>query len=150
MISKIINTTILILLAVTTVGVLAFAFLYLWPVKVADYNTPYKVHPKTVEAGDTIFYTADFCKYLNIPAAVTRSLVDGVVISLPESKINLDTGCKKTDIPVVIPLNSPPGVYHIDLTLVYKINFLKDVTYKLKTNEFTVTNPCLTKDQQCR
>lgn len=146
---NIFNYIILIFLGITTLGVLVFAFLYLWPTKIAEYHTPYQIHPTTVEAGNTIFYVADYCKYQPIPATVNRTIVDGTVVFLPTTQTNLEVGCKKTDIPILVPLNTPPGRYHIDITLVYKINFVRDVTYKIRTEEFTVTNPCLTKTQTC-
>jgi len=131
------------------IAVLAIAFCYVaylvfWPVKVADYNQPYKVRPNIVEAGQTLTYTTNYCKYIDVPPTVSRTLIDGTVIYFPTETTNLPTGCNKKDVQLVIPKNTPPGVYHIEITLTYKVNPLKEVTSRILTDEFRVTNVCLT------
>lgn len=134
---------VMISLLVVTLGLL------LWPIKVGDYHTPYKVTPQAIEAGQTVSYISDYCKYVPIKAEVTRTIVDGTVIFLPTATTNLPTGCHKVAVPVTVPINTPPGKYHIEITLVYKINFLREISVTLQTEDFIVTNPCLTKNKPC-
>lgn len=138
--SKVANYSVWVLLLI-----LAFViYLAYFPVKVADYNQPYKVRPNVIEAGQTLTYTADFCKYKNVQASVTRTLVDGTVIFFPIENTNLPIGCNKRDIPLVIPKNTPPGVYHLEISLVYRVNPLREITTRILTDEFRVLNVCLT------
>lgn len=140
---KYLDTLLLVLIGVITIGVVVIAAFLFWPIKVADYNTPYEVRPKVIEAGQTVYYTSNYCKYLPLQAEVNRSIVDGTVIFLPSVTTNLETGCHKIDIPVTIPLNTPPGNYHIHISIRYKVNFIREITAKIETKEFTVKNDCL-------
>ena len=129
--------------------ILLIVILYLafYPIRVMKPNVqPYKINQSKIEAGETIYFTADYCKFRPLPARVNRSIVDTTVLYLAETTTNLETGCKKVNSPVLIPLNTPPGIYYIQSTLSYRLNPLHEVHYRLITEKFEVTNKCLTEN----
>jgi len=138
--NKLSNFIILILLLILgTILYLAF-----WPTEVMQPNVqPYKINQSVIEAGQEIYFTADYCKFKPLPAKVSRSIIDTTIIFLAETTTNLDTGCKKVDTSVLIPLNTPPGIYYIQSTLTYRLNPLHEMNYRLVTEKFEVTNKCL-------
>ena len=145
MMNKVSNVAVLILSAILGI-ILYLAF---WPTQVMKPNIqPYKISQSVIEAGQVIYFTADYCKFKPLPARVNRSIIDTNIIFLAETVTNLDTGCKKANTFVLIPLNTPPGTYYIQSTLTYRLNPIHEVSYRLVTEKFEVTNKCLT-DKVC-
>ena len=141
-------SSLLVVIMIFLLGVVLF--LLLWPVRVAEFHTPYKMSAKTVEANNVISYTADYCKFLPFSASVNRTLVNESVLFLPETPTNLATGCHKISVPILIPANAPPGTYHLRIALTYKVNFLREQTYVIESEPFEVTNGCLTTPKECK
>jgi len=114
-----------------------------WPFRVLETRVqPYRILTPVVQAGQPVVYEADFCKYTDAPALVTRGLYgeNGSFISLPTVATNLPTGCHVVQsATTVVPITTTPGQYSVELTLTYHVNALRDITIKVKTATFTVT-----------
>ncbi len=114
-----------------------------WPFRVLEPQIqPYRILTPVVAPGQPVIYEANFCKFTNAPALVTRGLYgeNGSFVSLPTVATNLPSGCHLVQsATTVVPNTTPAGKYSVELTLTYHINALRDITVKVKTDTFTVT-----------
>lgn len=116
-----------------------------WPVQtleIKNFSSPglVTVASSTYQRGTPLGYVLDYCKYSNYPVKVTRTLVDGQIITLSNSSGYLPLGCHKTLVETaVIPDSVAPGLYYLDITVDYTINVFRTETVHYRTNEFTVT-----------
>jgi hypothetical protein len=115
-----------------------------WPVKtmvINNYSIPGMVATTalTFKRGEPISYKLDYCKYTTIPAIVTRTLIDGQIITLSNTNGYLPTGCHTTIVETsVIPDSIGPGTYYLDMVLRYPINPFRTEVVHYRTNEFEV------------
>lgn len=118
---------------------LYYMYLYVYPFKmIVENNQPSPVLTKEVNSGGAIIVTKDYCKYTKITATLVRTLVDGVVIQLPEVSSNLPTGCHKVDVIIQIPEYIPTGTYRLKTTSLYKMNTGRVIPVDSITEEFKV------------
>ncbi len=121
---------------------LILMYMLYWPVRTIEPRTqPYKVVTQTVAVGKPILYVVDSCKYVDLPALVTRQLVNdnGQQQTLPSTTSNVPTGCNKSiSSTTVIPVGTPLGRYHLDLTLTYQINSFRQTVVRVSTERFDV------------
>jgi hypothetical protein len=117
------------------------AFWWFYPYQVISVDNA-KMTAPVVYQGQTTTYTDDYKKLLDIPSEATRAFVDGIVYDAGSYETNLPVGSGHIIRPVTIPDTLPPGRYHLQITLRYKVNPLKTVIYQFSTDEFTVkANP---------
>jgi hypothetical protein len=115
-----------------------------WPVKtleISNYTSPGMVATTldTFEIGKPIAYKLSYCKYTTIPAIVTRTLIDGQIITLSNTNGYLPTGCHTTIVETsIIPDSLAPGQYYLDMVLRYPINPFRTEVVHYRTNEFQV------------
>lgn len=114
------------------------AFWLLWPYKVVTVNQMPTFTTQKVRAGEVIKFTLDYCKHINVPALVTRQLIDRQVIFLPEMITNLPIGCSKGEREIQLPPMMPPSTYYLHMTTTYKVNPLRSITYVWDSNHFEV------------
>lgn len=126
------------------------AFLLFYPVKTVNfYNLPMKVHSDTYVAWEILSYEVQFCRYIDVYTLVTKVLIweDGseyflstVNAPFPSSdswcwELNPDVIILEND---VLPLNLPPGEYHLEATVRYIINPLRTIPHVVESEKFTV------------
>lgn len=126
-----------ILFAAFFMGLVILAFLF-FPFKVTDVRTPYKILTPTVKQGDSLVYVVDYCKYLDLTATVTRALIDGSVVLLPEENIHLPVGCHQFNIKIPISKNVAPGKYKLIGNLTFELNVFRKINTAFETENFTV------------
>jgi hypothetical protein len=119
------------------IGLLAWVlYLVIYPVTIMKPNVqPYPINSPTVEVGETIYFTADYCKYKQIPATINRTLINNSIIFITEQHTNLPAGCNKQNVPVQVPLFTPPGEYYIQSVINYKVNALREKSYIMVTDK---------------
>ena len=89
--------------------------------------------------GDRLSYTITYCKYRNIQGLVSRVLVNGVRVTYTELINNIAPGCGKTTVnDLIIPIYTEPDTYHIETTVTYKLNPLRDVVVSWRSVDFKV------------
>ncbi len=128
----------LVLLFILYLGFLAFI-----PVKVMEAQTqPYKIINKELNPGQTIVYEIDICKYKPLGATVSRQIVgdnNEALVSLTPVSTDVPMGCSKSlSATTRVPDGLPPGKYHIELTLTYRVNVLREEHYRVTTESFVV------------
>lgn len=137
---KIINWAILITLPIVVLILLMLAYLAFWPIDIIKpLQQPYKVLTKSVKAGDILIYEVNACKYYELESVVFRTFSDDLTYTAPPVPNTVHKGCGKTKVTIEIPKNLPPDNYHLDLKIVYHVNFIHEVEYNFKTEDFTVT-----------
>lgn len=129
----------LVVLLSATLFSLYLGYLLFYPAEVIKPNTqPYKVLTPIVYQGGVLKYEINACKLIETTALVSRRFVDGVVINLPMTTNNVKKGCFKSPTQTVVPLEVPPGTWHLQLDIEYKINSFRSATYHFTTETFTV------------
>lgn len=127
------------LLVLSTALLVLYFCLKFWPITVIRPNVqPYKVVTEKVRVGSNFIYTVDACKFTDSPATVSRVFVDGIRYPSVTSTNNVKKGCNKTNVSIQVPNYVEPGIYHLELNVVYKINALRNDTYKFSTEGFEV------------
>lgn len=111
---------------------------------------PYVLRDTTVEAGSFIFYDFEYCRYTDVKAEVSHTLVGEVslgieeqpivVPTLPDASLRLSEGCGEITKGVYIPAHTPAGVYYMQEDVDYPVNPFQTVHKVFRTEAFTVTN----------
>jgi hypothetical protein len=121
------------------IGSAILGFMYLYPVKVMEFRGQVTVDKKVYEPGDKIIYTLSYCKYKNIPGTVYRSLVNSTRTAYTEMTNNIAVGCgtiKMYDLH--IPDYTDDGLYHLEGSVKYTINPLRQEVDSWKSEEFII------------
>lgn len=107
--------------------------------KPITFRDPYfPVSKTTVYQGEEIHYTSRYCKPKEITSLVTRSFVNSIIFVTPSTINNRPAGCHDVRISVLVPLELPPGRYHMHQIYVYRVNPIRDVKVEMDTNSFIV------------
>ena len=106
---------------------LYIGYLLTYPFKVSE--TKFEVLSPVVKPGGNLVLKTDYCKWMALPATSTRQLVDGIIIELPPSVTNLDTGCHVVIRYIPIPTGVPDGKYRYKTTVEYHISILRTVRH---------------------
>ena len=93
---------------------------------------------KIVQREGTLSYKVSYCKNTTSSASLTRSFVDDIVYSTSTLITNRPDGCNKMNVEVEIPHNLPLGKYYLENTYVYKVNPIREVTVKIRTEQFEI------------
>jgi hypothetical protein len=89
--------------------------------------------------GDRIYYTLDYCKYIDIPGALYRTITDGISVNYEDIQSNLEMGCHKIQRgDLTIPDFLPSGIYHIASTSEWKVNPIRTVIMNYRTVDFKI------------
>lgn len=136
--TKTINITAYLTLGIAAVMMLYFGYLLWWPVKVYDSSS--LVTNKTVYyPGDPIQWTDTYCKYKALPVKISALLSNGLLYHYTPIERNAPVGCSKVVSDIrYIPEYAEPGIYHVEITLEYKINLLRSESYKQVSNNFEI------------
>lgn len=92
----------------------------------------------TVKAGDSLFYQADYCKYMQLPATVSRSFVDGIIFSTASIVADNPVGCRTSKMVIEVPKGLISGEYTLKIIYSYQVNPIRHVDVVTVTNPFTV------------
>lgn len=92
-----------------------------------------------MKRGETLIYAHKRTKNLNIPVEAYYTFVDGVIYTPNQSKISdAPTGYIETKVPVIVPMEVPPGRYTLRITLKGELPLFKKLTETYTTEEFEV------------
>jgi len=133
-------------LSIVSLGMMiAFGLILYW--SLANYNVleelegNYQIDKTVYTQGERFDIHLRICKNDNIREDVYGRFVDGVIYSVPENTSNFDIGCYDTIInSISIPDSLPEGTYSYSEDIVYKVNPIKEITYRFTTPEFTVVD----------
>jgi hypothetical protein len=128
-------------LLITTVFICVVAYWLLYPYKLLEIkNNPVPISATTVEGGEYISYTLDFCRFTDLPATVTRQFIDGVVYTTPTIIVQDTARCGSRETLVRVPPTLLPDTYHMHIIIQIKVNPIRTMTYRFETQPFEITN----------
>ena len=137
----------LLIMAIWTILIMAVGLTALvgyWelnPYKVLVFNTPFfKVTRSVFHKGESLTYISDYCKYMNLPAQVTRTFSNDLIFTTPTIDTNRDTGCHVITVAVIIPKELPSGKYHLQNIYKFRVNPIRDIKIEQHTEDFTVVD----------
>lgn len=117
-----------------------FFYLFFYPFKTIEFASNSFTTVKTeYRQGEIFTYRVAYQKYLDSPAKVIRSFVNGIVYQLPIVITNNPKGVQDfINASVQIPEELPPGTYHMEMTVIYQVNSFREIIHKVSTNNFQV------------
>lgn len=91
-------------------------------------------------AGGVIVLEVDFCKNLDVNGDLRISFVSlSREVFLPETREDNEKGCRKEEVPILIPKEIPPDTYVVKFRATYDINPLKqDVLQEFESLPFEI------------
>lgn len=136
-------------LVIASIAVVVFYIAYLvvtWSYQsdnVIDIKQPIKVKGDRVAKDSIIVLEIDYCKRYDTKGVVERKLVsDRGEYLFPTIKDSTPAECNKIDAPTLLPVlphGATPDTYHIEYTVTYDVNPLKQgIVEKFKTEDFKV------------
>lgn len=107
---------------------------------------PYKVLVVTsakikMASSTEIVYKVDYCRYATAPSQVTRAIytTDGnSLFTLPTVSSIATEGCNIVDVYLPLPYVLPKGTYYLSVNAETRVNPVRDVETKFKTNNFNI------------
>ena len=124
---------------ITAMGLIfLFAFWMIYPYKPLVFNSKFSFGNKIFRQGGVLWYTSDYCKYTNSSTIVSRSFVNGIIFTTPTITTARPKGCNKIVLGIDIPKELPVGTYHLENTYSYKVNPLRTVIVKQKSDNFQI------------
>lgn len=91
-------------------------------------------------SGDVVFVHWDFCKHRNLISKINISMIDDIVLTLPEVEQNIPVGCYegKTVFQMKIPEIVHAGMFKTHVSLTYEVNPMRTITYQLVSEPFKI------------
>lgn len=133
--------------ACAILGIGAILLLTYWlsfPYKVlVIHNQPTPVDVEVAQKGDRINTKVDYCKQNDTSGRVEKYLVtDGIEYRLPIEFDLTPRACGVVDMPISLPTSSTivPGVYHVRVDVIYKVNPVRTITEEFTTEKFSIIN----------
>lgn len=126
----------------TSLAIIAlFIFWILWPYNpIVFKDAVFPISQKTINAGQVIHYSTDYCKNMDIAAIVTREFRNDLIFVTPSTISNRQLGCHVVNIAVFIPAELPPGTYIMRQRYEYSVNPIRKIIIVRDTEPFTVIN----------
>jgi hypothetical protein len=126
-------------LCIVTILILGIIAMMIVPIKVTDFkDDKFPILTPIVKAGEQVQFHVVVTKYINAPATVSRHLVNDYIFSYTPMISNVEKGTSERTVSLDIPKYIEPGIYHIKTVYIYKINFMREVTYIKNTEDFEV------------
>lgn len=122
------------------VALLVYFYWSFFPYKVLVFqDAKFPVVNPVVKKGTSLKYVSNYCKYMGLPALVTRTFNNQLIFSIPTIITNQPTGCHKITVQIDIPHELPAGEFHLVNTYQFEVNPIRKIIITEKTENFTVT-----------
>ena len=129
----------IIIISFTVATLMIWLYWSLYPYKTLVINKPIKTTELVYKPEDVLTYTLDYCKYTNKEASISRSFIDGVILTMPLIKANNQKGCRVSNISLIVP-NLPSGKYKLRNDYFYQVNPIRTEVVQEFSNFFEVVN----------
>lgn len=139
---KIWNTISYITIGITALFLLVMGYWLLYPYNPTDFPSPVqKVDKLTVQSGEHLIITSEFCKNMTVVPTISRSFVDGIIYQIPSyTAIEPELGCHTRKVQVYIPKGLPLGRYYIHSSYKWQVNPIRAIEKTTTTEVFYVVN----------
>lgn len=117
-----------------------FSCLLVFPWRVVSFDSPKIQLAKHIyKQGEVIPLKYPFTKYVDLPPIILTRLHNDIIYQLPAYSGSIGKGrVDKWTYSAEIPRHLPPGKYRLERMFIYDINFLRQESYRLMTDEFEV------------
>jgi hypothetical protein len=138
--TKVLNFIAFSSIIVAFILLILFGFWEFYPYKVITFSDEYfPVVNKVVPQGGQLQFISNNCKYMDLPAKTSRSLIDDIIYFLPtEVTIMPKTGCNSIVITIDIASTIPPGEYRLQNIYEYQVNPIRQISIIKKTDIFVI------------
>ena len=128
-----------VMLTIMLVFLGIFFFWMLYPYKVIDFK-PIELVKKEYQAGEPLEIVITYCKYMPLPATMSRQFMNGIIFTLSDAiSSNVSTGCgTNISADIIIPKELLPDTYIYKQTMVYEVNPIRDIIVVFETPEFKI------------
>lgn len=136
---KFINITACITILLALIIEVTLIYWYVYPYKTIEWKTDkFPVKEKVIKRGDNLVFISDYCKYIDLPATVTRSFINDFAYVATPTITYAKKGCNKMAVVVKVPKELPSGKYYIHNKFTYKVNPIRSITLVHDSEEFIV------------
>ncbi len=133
------NVVLLFIIVPAIILEMLVIFWLIYPYKPLEILQNPKVKQQQVKAGEILEYNIKFKKNTDIPSTITRTLIDGVMYTLPTlSPINNGGTYFQNIGSFEIPHSIPAGNYYFITSSCYQMNPLRTVCVEYKSDQFEV------------
>lgn len=144
--TRIINIVAFSTITITLALNLYLVYLMLIPVNIIEIEQPMNIvnENNIVNPGEIVKYEVNYCKFIDVNAQVSRTVVSADTINnppvgYPTNLFSAPTGCDSfTSTSVTLPDDIPPGNYIVSTNIEYRPNPLRTETYNAVSEVFTV------------
>lgn len=111
------------------------------PYNIVEYNIDNLEMTKDVyTVGEPLTYRTSFCKKGDYGATQIRTLHDGVIYIFPPIESKSKEGCHDFISTSTPTPNVPSGTYTFEIEAVYHPNPLRELSYHISSQEFSIVN----------
>lgn len=119
--------------------ILLFLYWFSYPFVPVIFKDPkFPIINKTIKQGGLLRFTSNYCKYMDIPAVLSREFVNDLIFITPETTTNRAVGCHSISISIVIPKELPVGIYHLHNIYKFEVNPIRTIVLMHDSENFTV------------
>ncbi len=111
-----------------------------YPYETIVFHDPtFPIETKNIHAGDAITYHVDYCKHTDLPATVSRHIVNGYDYTMPSEFTDRPRGCHVVNVSFILPKETPSGTgYSAQIIYRYEVNPLRSILISHSTDKFNV------------
>jgi hypothetical protein len=122
---------------------LIVGFWMVYPYRTIEFKgDKFPIVDKIATQGGKLRFVSDYCRYTSEPVEITRSFVNGIVLSTPITtsliKNILPSGCHKKTISIPVPPELPIGKMHLRNLYVIKVNPIRTISFTRESEEFNI------------
>ena len=110
------------------------------PLHIIDVEKPHNisVNKKDYSPGDTVEYTFNYCKYMDLPSTGSYTLVNNIMVPYSKVQSNSGVGCYSKKASIILPVFLDGGEYYFIITHTYKVNHFREETFVYQTQTFNI------------
>lgn len=107
--------------------------------EVKNHPVPVRTIRPKPKADGVLFLKVDYCKHVQANGRVRTSFVGASrEIFLPVYEDKQPPICQEVEVPVPIPHDMAPGMYHLHYRITYQVNPIKEVIEEFDSQEFEI------------
>lgn len=102
-------------------------------------NSPYPTEKTEYKAGETVKYTVDYCKFVDMPSKLSKTLVGATYYVAPTQLSNASgVGCNVITSSFKLPQDVNTGVHKIEIVSEFQVNPDRMIHVDSETQEFDI------------
>jgi hypothetical protein len=115
-----------------------YIIILVYPFKVIEFNTPYKILTPVVHQGGQMQYLRDSEKFIQVEGSINCHFEDGLIYTVSSFESNNKVGKLGDIIAIDIPSELPVATYIYKCTVTYRLFGIRELRYEFQTDNFEV------------